>query len=114
LRELASLPEDHDDAALLVEGRRCYFGTTPIHRSTFNALIRVTALSKAYDDGPYWIINGTGRAIARRPELAAEVVCDLHAGTRRFLDHRRSSGSVGLIEKGRRDRSRRPLFSLCR
>jgi hypothetical protein len=28
---------------------------------------------EGYDDGPYWIINGTGRAIARRPELAAEV-----------------------------------------
>lgn len=73
LRELAALPEDHDDAALLVEGRRCYFGITPIHRSTVNALMRVSALSKAYDSGPYWIINGTGRAIARRPELAAEV-----------------------------------------
>lgn len=80
LRELAALPEDHDDAALLVVGRRCYFGTTPIHRSTINALIWVTAISKAYDDGPYWIINSTGEAIARRPELADEVFVEILRG----------------------------------
>jgi hypothetical protein len=84
LQELAKLPEDHDDAALLVEGRRCYFGITPIHRSTFNALVRVTALSKAYEGGPYWIINDTGRAIARRPELAAEVFVAIYTGLGSF------------------------------
>jgi hypothetical protein len=80
LRELAGLPEDHDDAALLVVGRRCYFGTTPIHRSTVNALIRVSALKRAYEEGPYWIITSTGRAIARRPELAAEVLAAVFRG----------------------------------
>lgn len=73
LRQLAALPEDHEDADLLVEGWRCYFGTEPIHRNTVNELIRATAIRRAYDDGPYWIITPTGRAIARRPELADEV-----------------------------------------
>lgn len=73
LQQLAALPEGHEDADILVDGRYCMFGCEPIHRKTFNALIRCGALSRAYDNGPYWVINETGRAIARRPALADEV-----------------------------------------
>lgn len=68
----------------MVEGWKCYCGLTPIHRSTVNSLIRCTAISRAYDDGPYFVINDTGRAIARRPELADEVYTAIIGGRGSF------------------------------
>lgn len=73
LRELAALPEDHEDADILVDGRHCSFGPTPIHRSTVNRLLRCSAIKRMCDDLPYFVITSTGRSIARRPELADEV-----------------------------------------
>lgn len=84
LRHLASLPEGHEDADIMVEGWKCYCGPEPIHRSTVNSLIRATAISPAYDGGPYYVINDTGRAIARRPELADEVYAAIIGGKGAF------------------------------
>lgn len=94
LRTLAAADEgdrqddDGYDLDLMVEGWTVYLGLDRIHRSTFNRLIVCGAVRQAYDDGPYWVINDTGRAIARRPELADEV----------FAAYQRGRGSFSIID----------------
>lgn len=73
-----------DESTLLVEGWTVYLGCERVHRSTFNRLIICGALSQQYDDGPYWGPNSTGRAIARRPELADEIAAHYQIGAGAF------------------------------
>lgn len=86
LQDMAAAPEasDDDDGNLLVDGIMVYFGTRRVHRITFNKLIRATAVSPLYENGPYYQINATGRAIARRPDLADEVYGAIMSGQGAF------------------------------
>jgi hypothetical protein len=87
LQDMAATPDDSDDDdgnLLLVDGIMVYFGIRRVHRITFNKLIRATAISPLYDNAPYYQINETGRAIARRPELADEVYASIIGGRGAF------------------------------
>jgi hypothetical protein len=88
LQEMAAVPDDiaddEDDGTLLVEGIQVWFGDRRVHRRTFNKLLHATAVSPLYDNAPYYQINETGRAIARRPELADEVYAAIIGGRGAF------------------------------
>lgn len=88
LRDMAADPEDAD-AEIIAVGRNCYRGNERIHRATVNQLIRASAITRDVEELPYWHINTTGEAIARRPELAGEVFSAMCRGTPFTIRHDR-------------------------
>lgn len=85
LQDMAAVTlADEEDGTLLVDGIIVYFHHRRVHRKTFNKLIQATAISPLYDGSMYFGLNDTGRAIARRPELADEVYAAILAGKGAF------------------------------
>lgn len=76
-RVLEDLAKD-DDCDLIQEGRHVYCGNRPTTPRVINELLSMMAVSILYTDGfktkvTNYGINGTGRAILRRPELEDEI-----------------------------------------
>lgn len=85
LRTLAAFPCDADEdfeIDLVVEGKTVWLGAQRMRWATIEQCLRCLALSEDSDGGLVrrYAINATGRAIARRPELAGEVFAAVHAG----------------------------------
>lgn len=79
LRNLAAMDRDIDDAEIVREGDKVYLGFIPLKRDTLDQLVACNAVTNNGGDGTRgnlerWRINETGEAIARRPQLASEVV----------------------------------------
>lgn len=77
-----ALGDTSEGPDLVCEGSVCYFGLERVRLSTVDQLIRCCAISESWSSGNYsaWAVNDTGRAIARRPELEAEVLAALPRG----------------------------------
>lgn len=76
LREMAELEDDENgDGELVCEGNVCYIGPRRVARRTADELLRCAAIrTDLSSDGVYrYVVNATGKAIVRRPELADEV-----------------------------------------
>lgn len=70
LQELAA-DEDRD---IVCDGNACYCGDRRFARRTLNELLRLTALAGSGGDRvEYYIINSTGHALLRRPDLEWEI-----------------------------------------
>jgi len=75
--------EDYLRDEIVCDGLTCYLGDEPISWRTVKALLEVVAISDrsiSGDSGRIFRLNGIGRAITRRPELADEVARCLMEG----------------------------------
>ncbi len=74
---------DDFEIDLVSEGRSVWMGMQRLRWSTVEGLHRCCAISDTNEGGGpvrRWQINSTGRAIARRPALADEVMVAIHSG----------------------------------
>lgn len=69
----AECEEDVPD--LICEGNVCYFGNERVRRATVDELLMAFAIShsEASEGCERFVVNSTGEAINRRPELEREV-----------------------------------------
>lgn len=70
----------YEDAEIVCDRSACYIGFRPIARGTVNRLLQLMAISDGGVGGEVYVINDTGRALLRRPELAAEIQHALATG----------------------------------
>lgn len=70
------------ECEIVCEGASCWFGMERIRRATVDELLACMAISDVADGlkGERYGINGTGKAIARRPFLAHDVRGAVFAG----------------------------------
>lgn len=83
VREGEPEPNDGYGAEIVVEGREAWLGMERLSIRTVTQLLRLMALSEA--DGchprtPRYVLNGTGRALARRASLAQEIEAAIATG----------------------------------
>lgn len=80
-RIVADLDDDFE-IDLVSEGTVVWLGGERLRWATLEQLVRCCAVSDTSEGGSVqrWIINGTGRAIVRRPELHPEVLNAISAG----------------------------------
>lgn len=72
---------EEDGEELVQDGREVWLGYTRRSPRTVYCLLRVLAITDVGEPGlRRYIINSTGEAIRRRPELAPEVYAAVHAG----------------------------------
>lgn len=79
---LAEAAPDDDDDHIAHDGGQVWVGCERLRHSTLAQLLAVCAVSEQDFGGSVrrYAINGTGRAILRRPQLALEVAAALRAG----------------------------------
>lgn len=76
----AEQKEAYEDA-IVCDGIECWIGLRRISRRTVDGLLRLIAISpENFDKSSVYILNDTGKAILKRPELAAEIRLALHKG----------------------------------
>jgi hypothetical protein len=77
LKLMIELEELGHEPDLVREGRAVWLGCERLSNRTLDSLIMHVALASTSDEGSSverYEVNSTGRAIARRPELADEVL----------------------------------------
>ena len=87
LRLLAALDGAGDDdyeAEVVRERRQCWRGAERVRNRVLDEAIRCSAVDSVGEEGGIerYVINGIGRAVLRRPELAEEVLAAALAGRR--------------------------------
>lgn len=87
---------EYENAEIVCDRLECWIGYRRVHRRSVNALERVLAVSNRSDrEGvTRYSINGIGRAILVRPELASEIVAAVQKGQPFHI----SEGRVTLME----------------
>jgi hypothetical protein len=73
---------DHDDAEIVCEGRSCWLGCERLTRRLVDHLVVHVAVSYVSEPGSLerYVINGTGRRIAKNPEIADAILKALAKG----------------------------------
>jgi hypothetical protein len=71
-----------DDAEIVCDGNSCWLGIRRVRIATVHELLRVMALkdSSAGSKVQRYLINGSGRALHAKPELAQEIVAAVIKG----------------------------------
>lgn len=74
-----------EDCDILCEGKTCYVGSRQTTWNVVYELLRIIAIDDVSDSDKIkrYILNDTGRALLRRPELEAELKEVLWSKTRR-------------------------------
>lgn len=85
LKLLAALDGAGDDdyeAEVVREGRQCWRGAERVPNRAIDEAIRCSAVDSVGDEGGIerYVINGVGRAVLRRPELAEEILAAIGSG----------------------------------
>ena len=77
----AEQKETYDDAEIVCDGSECWVGLRRISRRTVDGLLRLAAISpEKFDKSSVYVLNDTGRALLKRPELATELRLALYQG----------------------------------
>lgn len=78
----AEREERWEDAEVVRDGRSVWLGCEPVPGRDLDALIALTALSNSGEEKGLerFVLNGTGRALLRRPQLREALVKALRAG----------------------------------
>lgn len=70
-----------EDAEVVCDGLECWVGLRRISRRTVDGLLRLTAISpEKFDKSSVYVLNDTGRALLKRPDLATELRLALYQG----------------------------------
>lgn len=79
----AELDDRLEDAEVVCDAGQCWVGDERTTKATVNRLLRLTLVSdRGWSAGAEaFVINDAGRAVLRRPELAAEIEVALVAST---------------------------------
>lgn len=84
LREMASAEAEErwEDAEIVRDGRSCWLGCDPVRGRDLDDLVSLTALSNSGEEKGLerFVLNGTGRALMRRPELADAIRSAIRQG----------------------------------
>jgi hypothetical protein len=74
--------DDDYEAEVVRERRQCWRGAARVANRILEEAVRCSALDSVGDEGGIerYVINGIGRAVLRRPELAEEIMAAALAG----------------------------------
>lgn len=67
---------DSEEGEIVCEGKQCYIDLTSVDKRDVYALLRVTAISDATDEGgalERYRLNSTGRSILFNPEIEHQI-----------------------------------------
>lgn len=82
LTALSGPLDDGYESEVVRDGRQCWLGIERVPGRVLDEAIRCSALERVSGDDKVerYVINGIGRAVLRRPELAGEILAAVLSG----------------------------------